>query len=144
MRRLTMANGTGRPASRNYLAIRYGLLGGVLFMTALVVYGLIRYPSAFTISPVESVIYLALFVGSAVGYSWFALRHTQGASGLALYWGGWLGLALGLCWLIELWAGDLADPSTSAVAMVAYRVSTLAVPVLTVVAAAVVSRQTRQ
>ncbi len=131
--------------SYRYLAIRYGVLGGVIWVIALIVYGVIRYPSAFALSPVESVVYLALFVGLIGGYSWLALRRTQATSptiDIALRWGGWLGLALGLCWLVELWAGNLADPSAGTTGLLVYRTSILAVPVLTIITALSASRHT--
>ena len=128
-----------------YRVIRYGILGGVSLAIALVIYAIVEYPSALTLSPVESIVFLALCVGLLSGYSWLAWRRTQPAShisAVALSWGGWLGLALGLCWLIELWAGNLANPSTNAMVLLAYRGSTIAVPLLTIMTAFYASRHT--
>ncbi len=114
-------------------AVRYGVLGGVLWVIALILYGLVRYPSAFTLSPVASIVYLALCAVLLAGYSWLAMQRTQGTTstlGFTLRWGGGLGLLLGLCWLIELWAGNIADPSANAIVLLAYRGSILAVPLL--------------
>lgn len=130
--------------------IRLGLLVGIVGVIGYVGYGVIRYPAMLTMYPSESVLYLVIVGCLLVGYGWMALHrtHTQSASETsALRQGIWWGLAVGILWIIEIWAGNLANPqSASAESLIhlIYGGCILAVPVVTLFAAARASRQTRK
>ncbi len=119
------------------------LLGGLLLVIGGVGYSLIRYPALLTIP--ESGFYLIPLVILLGSYGWAAFRGTQASTDsarLALQFGWRWGILVGALWMIELWAGNLADPSGNSVVRLIYHGSILAVPLITVWASASASRLT--
>jgi hypothetical protein len=87
-----------------------GIAAEVVLVIAAVAAGVLRYPQAVTRAPESTAILLAVLASLLCGYGWAARAATrkhapQAAS--AITTGGLFGVAVGVCWIIEILAGNV-------------------------------------
>lgn len=139
---MTRETQTERPGSSFFRTL---ILTGVGLSAALLVPGFVRFPGVF-VPALQTIVFLTITLGLLAIYCYLALRRTTTETAyiqsVALYPAGWLGLALGALWLVELWAGNLSSGFPEGLVQFAYRGPILAVPVLTGVVAFLAARRT--
>jgi hypothetical protein len=136
--------------AKSYPWVRFMLLTGIFGAILFIVINLLTYPDIITMYPATSLILLTFFALLMAGYIWFAIHftYTKDESWRSvLRHGLWAGAVIGGLWIIEITIGNLVNPPPGIIEFVVhslYRLCILAIPLVTVLAAARISKKTGQ
>ena len=133
-----------------HLWLRRLLLAGVAMVIVTFAASLIRYPDMLSMYPRQAPLFLSLLGILMALYTLVAVGRTRTRSRaevIALNHGAFWGGIVGLLWTVEIWAGNIAQPSAGwqdlLVHGLIYRGAILAVPVVTVVGAGIAAARAR-